>query len=152
MLKERGSVLLEALIAILIFSLGVLGVAGLQATSIKDSADAKYRAEAAFLANQLVSQMMVDQKNIASYAGEDGEGPAFKQKWFEQAQQLLPNAGATVQVNENACAAVVTVTLGWCSPEEKEKHGGCAINEDGILYLHQHSIVNRIATQAICEA
>ena len=151
MLKEKGSVLLEAIVAILIFSLGVLGVAGLQAHSIKDSSDAKYRADAAFLANQLVSQMMVDQTNIASYAGEDGDGPTTKQKWFTNVRELLPNAGATVTVENQPCTAAVSITVGWCSPEEKEKHGGCKVNDDGVIYLHQHSITNRIMTSTICE-
>jgi type IV pilus assembly protein PilV len=43
--------LLEALIAILIFSFGILGLVGLQANAINLSTDAKYRADAALLAN-----------------------------------------------------------------------------------------------------
>jgi type IV pilus assembly protein PilV len=49
--------LLEALIAILVFSLGILTVIGIQAASIKLAADAQLRTKAALLANQLVGQM-----------------------------------------------------------------------------------------------
>lgn len=47
----EGFALLEALIAVLIFSLGVLGLIGFQAVSIQQSADARQRAEATFIAN-----------------------------------------------------------------------------------------------------
>lgn len=55
--QQRGMLLLEALIAILIFSLGILGVVGLQAASIKQATAAEDRAKAASLANDLISRM-----------------------------------------------------------------------------------------------
>jgi type IV pilus assembly protein PilV len=68
---QKGIVLLEALIAILIFSIGILGAVGLQASMIKANSDAKYRAEAGFLAEQRISQMWVDQEHLDTYAEED---------------------------------------------------------------------------------
>lgn len=56
--EQSGVMLLEALIAILIFSLGILGVVGLQASAVKANRDAKYRADAGLLANELVGQML----------------------------------------------------------------------------------------------
>ena len=53
---QSGVMLLEALIAILIFSLGVLGVVGMQASAIAASRDAKYRTDAALLANEIIGQ------------------------------------------------------------------------------------------------
>ncbi len=49
--------LLEALIAILIFSVGIVGVVGMQASTIKASRDAKFRADAGLLANELIGEM-----------------------------------------------------------------------------------------------
>lgn len=61
--------LLEALIGILIFTIGILGLIGLQAVSIKTISEAKYRADAAFLANQIIGRMWADNPgNLASYA------------------------------------------------------------------------------------
>ncbi len=57
---QRGAFLLEALIGILIFSLGVLGIVGLQAQAIRFTNDSEYRAEAVYLANSLISQMWAD--------------------------------------------------------------------------------------------
>ncbi|MFY9261472.1 MAG: hypothetical protein WAO71_13300 [Gallionella sp.] len=57
--QQHGFVLLEGLIAILIFSMAILGVVGMQATAIAKSSESQYRADAAFLANQLFAQMWV---------------------------------------------------------------------------------------------
>ena len=66
--RQAGAYLLEALIGILIFALGVLGIVGLQATSLKSTSDAGLRAEAVFAANQLLGQMWTDSPaNLPTY-------------------------------------------------------------------------------------
>ncbi len=70
--QQRGSAMLEALIAVLIFSMGIIALMGLQAASIKNSIDAKYRADAAYFTNQIISRMWVDRTNIDSYAHNSG--------------------------------------------------------------------------------
>ena len=67
-LKESGSVLLEGLIAILIFSFGILGLIGLQAVSMRSTTQAKERIDASFVANQRIAAMWVDRTNLAAYA------------------------------------------------------------------------------------
>lgn len=57
--RQSGLALLEGLIAILIFSMAVLAVVGMQATAISKGSESQYRADAAFLANQLLAQMWV---------------------------------------------------------------------------------------------
>jgi type IV pilus assembly protein PilV len=59
---QGGAFLLEALIGILIFSLGILGIVGLQAQAIRFTNDAEYRAEAVYLANRLISEMWADDR------------------------------------------------------------------------------------------
>jgi type IV pilus assembly protein PilV len=59
---QQGAFLLEALIGILIFSLGILGIVGLQAQAIRFTNDSEYRAEAVYLANSLISQMWADKR------------------------------------------------------------------------------------------
>jgi type IV pilus assembly protein PilV len=58
-LRQRGSFLLESLIAVLIVALGVLGLLGLLGRSMQSVDDNKYRGEAAYLANGLIGQMWV---------------------------------------------------------------------------------------------
>ena len=64
---QSGVALLEALVGILIFSIGILALMGLQAQSIRNTVEAKYRNEAAYLANQIIGQMWVDRANLSTY-------------------------------------------------------------------------------------
>jgi len=66
--RQKGILLLEAMIAILLFSVGVLAVVGLQANAIKNVAQSKFRSDGAFLANQLLGQMWSDRAKYSSNA------------------------------------------------------------------------------------
>lgn len=55
--QQTGSFLLEAVIGILIFFIGVLAMIALQANSIAIQNDAQYRVEAANLADQMLGQI-----------------------------------------------------------------------------------------------
>ncbi|MEO6974737.1 MAG: prepilin-type cleavage/methylation domain-containing protein [Gallionella sp.] len=64
---QRGVVLLEALIAILLFSMGVLALVGLQAAMVKNTSDANFRAQASFIAQQRIGLIWSDPANVATY-------------------------------------------------------------------------------------
>jgi len=64
---QQGSVLLEALVAILLFSMGVLALVGLQAAMIKNTADSKSRSEASYIAQQWIGRMWADPANAGAY-------------------------------------------------------------------------------------
>lgn len=136
---QRGVALLEALIAILVFSIGILALIGLQAFAVKSSADSKYRADAAYLASQIINQVWVDQANIANYAlnanAADcaaGTAPAVghpAKALIDQATALLPGAAGTrqrivVDTSNDGLQArnQVTVTLCWRGPQETGYH------------------------------
>lgn len=55
--QQLGVVMLEALIAIMIFSIGVLGIVGLQARSVQGMGEAGYRSQAVQHASQLIAEM-----------------------------------------------------------------------------------------------
>jgi type IV pilus assembly protein PilV len=57
---QVGGFLLEALIGVLIFSFGILGIVGLQAASLRHTGESEYRAEAMYYANSLISKMWTD--------------------------------------------------------------------------------------------
>jgi type IV pilus assembly protein PilV len=135
--SQRGLSLLEGLISILIFSFGILGLVGLQAASIRNSADANYRAEATFLANQIIGQMWADRTNVANYATGAAAGTApcttgaasanaNVAAWLDRVDQtdgdgFLPNAPANRQ--QIAIAGnVVTVTVCWMAPQDANYH------------------------------
>mgnify|MGYP003576282975 CR=1 FL=1 len=61
---ERGFTLLEVLVSILVLSIGVMGMVGLQAASLNANRDAKYQSAAVRLATEL-GDMMRGNKDVA---------------------------------------------------------------------------------------
>jgi len=92
---QAGAYLLEALIGILIFGLGVLGIVGLQAASTRSTSDSALRAEAVFAANQLLGEMWADSETtlVGSYSSTLGGQPYTD--WANQLQSA--QGGAWVQ-------------------------------------------------------
>lgn len=114
--SQGGMTLIESLISILIFSIGILGLAGLQANAINMSTDAKYRADAAFLANNLIGQMSVADPTTSSFTHPTST-PAILTNWLTQVNATLPNAGsANQQVTFNSANKVLSITIRWRAP------------------------------------
>ena len=65
-LNQKGSVLLEALIAILIFSFGILAISGLQGAMMKNTADATFRSEASYVVQQELGNILVNPLGIGA--------------------------------------------------------------------------------------
>lgn len=105
---QQGVVLLESMIAILIFSMGILALVGLQTAMVKNTSDAKYRSEAAFAAQQKLGEIWTNARNLpgglADYAVVD-----------ENISALLPDGKRTVIISPER---VVTVTVTWQLPGE----------------------------------
>ena len=59
--QQRGVALIEVLVAVLLFSLGILGLIGLQSRAVTYSIDAEDRNRAALLANEVASMMWLTQ-------------------------------------------------------------------------------------------
>jgi len=123
------------MIAILIFALGVLGIVGLQATSMRFTNDAQYRGEAVYLANSLMARMWADDTDpLALLAKYDSAGGGAGYLAFKQLVSTLPGAPANdpiVRVNPAACgnppvpvvipsvqSSVVCITVFWQPPGE----------------------------------
>jgi Tfp pilus assembly protein PilV len=68
--SQSGLFLLEALIAILIFSLGILGMVAMGGTAVASQSDAQHRTEAANFASDIAAKIAlnVDRTNPASVA------------------------------------------------------------------------------------
>ena len=115
--RQGGVALLEALVGILIFSVGILALMGLQAQSIRNTVEAKYRNEAAYLANRIVGQMWVDRAALTTYDTDAGANLNMI-AWRNQVAATLPGVTAgganspTIQVAANQ----VSVTIFWRMP------------------------------------
>jgi len=126
--KQRGVLLLEALIGILLFSIGILAVVALQGSAIKAVTQAKFRSDASFLADEIIGQIWANRTNAPTYVYPVGAPPASVAAWVNQVQLSLPNAATyppTVAVAPTVyggppayTAYQVTVTISWQAPDE----------------------------------
>ncbi len=125
--KQAGSVLLEGLIALLIFSIGIISLMGLQAAAINNSTAAKLRADASFLTNQIIGHIWSDRDNVAQY-DHNSTAPVTCTNaypavcnWLANVRQTLPGAAGLTQriqiTNISVGVNEVTVTVNWSSPQ-----------------------------------
>lgn len=129
--RRRGFSLLEVLIALLIFSLGLLGLAGMIVLSIKTNHSAYLRTQASFIAEAMADRMRA---NIAGVwtAAYDGTYPdsATRQPcdvvpgcsptdvaqrdrfaFNGQLARLLPNASANIECTQGGSGATAADLL-----------------------------------------
>ena len=125
--RQEGSYLLEALIAILIFSFGILGLIGLLASSIRITNDARYRSEAANLANAMIAEMWT--MTAADMDAKFGGSGSNLDAWKTKVATLLPQAtGANAPTVDLAQPGLspesrtVVVTVYWQLPGETSRH------------------------------
>jgi type IV pilus assembly protein PilV len=72
--RQAGVALLEVLVSILLFSLGLLGLIGLQARAISFSVDAEDRNRASLIANEIATTMWLNKSvTVATGTGSDWE-------------------------------------------------------------------------------
>ena len=123
-IRQRGATQLEALIGILIFSIGILALVGMQALAIKHMSDAKYRSDAAFFANEIIGQMWVNRGSLGSYAyGGTGTPPAAIDGWVTSIRNGLPGVTAAANLPIITVAGTtVTVTVRWQLPGGADVH------------------------------
>lgn len=132
--RQSGAYLLEALIGILIFALGVLGIVGLQAASLRTTTDNSLRAEAVFAASQIMGQMWADAQGtlVANYASASA-GPTFT-SWAKDLKATQGGAWVqdpTVDFAHATCSPAPTPTsssvyieIFWAAPEGTKVCGG----------------------------
>jgi type IV pilus assembly protein PilV len=108
---HRGMALLECLMALLIFSVGLLGLLGLEARVMNISTDSENRNRAAMLASEVASQMWLNNTvNPATLAGVPAY-VALVARVGDQTQGGLPGGvPLIVPVAGTTNAADITIT------------------------------------------
>ncbi|CAN1531808.1 PilV Tfp pilus assembly protein PilV [Methylophilaceae bacterium] len=104
---QQGAILLESLIAMLIFSMGILALVGLQAAMVSNTSDAKYRSLASHLAQQKLGELWADPTHIAAIT----EPVALAE---------LPNGQYTM--SHTAASGEVRITITWQAPGDTAVH------------------------------
>ena len=156
---QRGGFLLEALVGILIFTLGVLGLMGLQARAISYTGDAQHRGEAAYLANSYINKMWADSRvNVGTLYAASGqpEFDALQSAVFARLPGaaglpgnpsvtiIQPGPGGTADafadgtgIALTASGSVVTLVISWQPPQ----HEGAV----GAPVIHNYTMTSIIA-------
>ncbi len=128
---QAGAFLLEALVGVLVFAFGILGLVGLQAVAIRNTNDLQYRGEAIQIANAAMGQMWtMDRANLeTSFEGDAGTGGDGYTALLEAAERLPGVKGVdalaptvVVAAGPSANSNLVTVTIRWQLPGEASPH------------------------------
>lgn len=101
---QQGVVLLESLIAIVIFSMGILALIGLQAAMVSNTTASKFRADASYIAQQKLGQLWADPANVAAST---------------TYPSTLPNGKCVITI---PAAGQVLIMVTWQQPGEAEVH------------------------------
>lgn len=139
---QTGVMLLEAMVAILIFSLGVLSIIQLQAVSIKQSSGAEYRSMAALLANDVISRMWASDKTASTLQtnfSSSSAGASYTQ-WLNTVRNSgLPNVSSDKNTlptvtfttgpatSSGTPSSVAQVTVFWQEPGDTTPHSYTAV-------------------------
>lgn len=118
--RQSGFTLIEVMVALLIFSLGMMGMAALMVLSVKTNQSAYLRTQASFLAQSMADRMRSNMGLINSYNGTYslatvGSDPCASGSacspanmvvrdqglWSQQLTETLPNPTAVIACNGN---------------------------------------------------
>lgn len=110
--KQQGIALIEALVGMLIFAFGVLGLVGLQSSMTQAQTSSRFRADAANLASELFGLIQTDHvTRISFYSGDACAGYLRCADWMRKAKATLPAVQTSVQTD--AVTGTVNLTLTW---------------------------------------
>ena len=118
---QNGGVLIESLVAILIFSFGVLALFGIQSRALKNMSQANYRATAVYMAGQIIATAQGDINHLNSYQTADPK----VSPWVDEVKAALPNGDATVTstlTTSTSTDGTISVTITWQLPGEADSH------------------------------
>lgn len=125
--QQGGAALIEGLIAILIFSIGLLGTAAFQTNMIKQTTAIQYRLHASLLINSAMGEMEADPTQIPCYTGGACPNSLKADAWFDKVAKM-PGATAHAPDISTDANGVTTIILYWAVPKEKDAAGNAVVH------------------------
>ena len=118
---QRGATLIEVLVAMVVLAIGLLGLAGLQATSVQSNYSAYYRSQATILAADITDRMRANRNAAISgsytlselksaHSSTTSRADKDLNEWLARVSQL-PSGKA--QITRDTTTGIVTVTITW---------------------------------------
>lgn len=125
--RSSGVTLVEVLVTLIVISVGLLGIAGLQLVSLRNSKDATIRTQASVLAADITDRMRAnrtaalnDQYNLLITAA-PGTGTSIPEDdlttWRAALAQHLPNGTGSITRD---VGNVFTITIQWRERDEAD--------------------------------
>lgn len=130
--RNRAFSLIEVLIALIVMSVGMLGIAGLYVHGMQAGRTSQFRHHAVLLAGDVADRIRANPDAGAAYVdagvapapgtnciagGVDCTAPEMAANdmylWDQQAQGTLPDGDVTVTYDNGAIPSVYTVTIDW---------------------------------------
>lgn len=122
--RQRGMSLIEALVALLILSIGLLGVAGLQMQALRSNHGAHLRSQATVLAHDIADRMRANR--TAALADPSAYNVDFIDvptgttladldvvAWKQSLADILPSGDGAIVVDVDEDRNVATITVQW---------------------------------------
>jgi type IV pilus assembly protein PilV len=122
--RTAGSALIESLLALVVFSVGLLSLLVLLTSSLKQSDNARYRSEASLLASDLIGQMWSGDRSLKSLRQRFDSASDEYQRWLVRVQATLPGLATDRNQPELLIddSRNITLTLHWQAPSDTEQH------------------------------
>lgn len=133
--KGKGFSLIEALVAILILSLGLLGVAAMQASAMKSAHVAYQRSIATVAAQDMVERLWIALGNgaPASIVCPDPTGTILDDwhtEWVEFIPSLVKSGAVQPGAPSGKGICEYTVTVSWSDDRFQKVINGAKVDED----------------------
>jgi len=147
--QQNGFTMVETLISMVVLSIGLLGLAGLQASSLRNNNSAYMRTQATILANDMLDRLRANAVGLSagSYNSVNTMSASTPSdpncitsgcttaqivqydiwNWGQNVSTLLPSAGGTVV--GNGANSVFTITVMWDDARTGATGTGCGTDE-----------------------
>lgn len=120
---SQGLTLVEVLVTLVIISVGLLGVAALQLTTVRNNYDSFVRSQAAMLAGDMLDRMRANRDKAKEYEValgadvKDTPEGADTLRWRNTLAQQLPAGKGEIVVDD--VTGVVTINIQWSERAER---------------------------------
>ena len=122
---QSGGSLLEGLLAILIFSVGMLSLLMLLSASLVETGNARYRSEASLLASDLVAQMWTGDRSLVELRARftKTESEDYR-RWLAAVHSRLPGTSGTTNLPTISIddQRQVKIQMFWQAPGDGKTH------------------------------